>query len=128
MEDEFKPPTIDQWLKLTREHGEALRFLLKEYHPNNRQPGRRKNQDFITAPGAEAACTVIRQHIRAQQASDPVDRFNLALESKDWRTINTLLNEAWFGVPESTTAWGVRGFREAVHLIEEPPDEDTTAY
>jgi len=121
--DESIPITIDQWIAQARDNGEALRFLLQNYHPSNRQPGPRKNQDYITAPNAERACAAIRSRIRADFQGNAVEKFNHALESKDWRTINSLLNDAWFGVPESVTAWGIRGFREAVALIEEPPDE-----
>lgn len=122
----YKAPTVDEWLGKVRVYKNDLVFLLENYHPNNRQPGRRKNQDFITAPGAEAACTVIRKQIKDKNEGDPIERFNKAFNEHDVTTILALLNEAWFGVPESVTAWGIKGFREAVELIEEPPDDGKT--
>ena len=37
----------------------------------------------------------------------------------------SLLNSAWFGVPESTQCWKLEGFKEAIDLLEDPPDFPT---
>src|SRR5678816_773297 len=117
--------TITEWMNIVRENKEDLLDLIKNYHPVNRQLGRRKNEDWITAPNAELACTVIRKAIRDSYQGMPPDMmFEQAMGDNDWATINLILNDAWFGVPESRSAWNIRGFRTAVHLIEEPPDEE----
>lgn len=61
---------------------------------------------------------------RDDNKGDPVTRFNAALSAGDVGAIMTVLNEAWFGVPESTSCWRIQGFAEAVGLLEAPLDDD----
>ena len=118
--------TIEQWLNQAKHDKEKLLSLLANYHPSNRQPGRRRGIDFITAPNAEIACAQVRKLIQDTQKDlpSPIDRFNEALDSGNWQVVNRLLNDAWFGVPESTSCWSIEGFREAVALMEDPPEID----
>lgn len=115
--------TEQEWLDEARSNAPQLRDLLREFHPANRQPGRRPT-DFITAPGAEAACTQVRKSIRENHEGDPVNQFDEALADNDLHTVWKLLNQAWFGVPESTTCWQIPGFREAVGLLEDLPETE----
>jgi hypothetical protein len=123
--------TEQQWIGEAREAREALSDLVAMYHPANRQPGRRSacatngyTGDYITAPNAEAACVQVRKGIRDTHQGDPVAQLDAALTAGDWRAVNNLLNAAWFGVPESTSCWGIPGFREAVGLMEDLPEEE----
>lgn len=111
----------DEWLIQVTESKNRLINLIKYYHPLNRQPGRRE-QDYITAPNAEWACTQVRKQIRENSEGDPIKDFEEALEQKDDRKIYKLLSDTWFGVPESTTCWQIEGFKEAVDLMDDPPE------
>jgi len=116
--------TNDEWLTLARRDAAVLRDLIREFHPVNRQPERRP-EDRITAAAAEEACTHVRKQIRENFEGDPVVQFDSALEHGDIGRLNTLLNDAWFGVPESTSSWRIPGFREAVNLMDEMPDDES---
>lgn len=113
--------TTIEWLKEARDNREKLVSLIKSYHPVNRQPGRR-SQDHITAPNAEMACTVVRKQIRENFEGDPVKEFNEALDTGDIPKIYRLLDQTWFGVPETTSCWRIDGFREAVDLMDDMPE------
>jgi hypothetical protein len=114
--------TKAEWLKEATAHQHVIESLLAQYHPANRHPGQRKGVDFITAPNAERTCTVVRKQIRDKFEGDPVKMFGAALLAEDVDQLMVLMNQAWFGVPESTTCWNITGFREMVSLLEDPPD------
>jgi hypothetical protein len=80
----------------------------------------------ITAAQAEMACAAVRQSIATEQVGKPTpaSRFDDALATDDISQLNSLLDDAWFGVPESTDCWGIEGFSEAVELLDSLPDED----
>lgn len=111
-----------EWFEKAIANRFKLYSFLSVYHPSNRQPGRRP-EDFITAPNVENACTQVRKQIRDEFEGDPTELFKVALLKKDLGVCLTLLNQAWFGVPESTTCWQIEGFKEAVDLMEDTPDE-----
>lgn len=114
--------TTAEWLAKANEHKTKLRDFLADWHPARPVMG---HDMRITALQAERACQGIREHIRdkEQDQPDPVRRFDFALAAGDWAEINSLLNSAWFGVPESRSCWTIVGFSEAVELMEELPDE-----
>jgi hypothetical protein len=122
--------TENEWIAYAMEHRSDLATLLRRYHPVQRDPQSRP-QEFvsdllpITAPTAEAACENIREDIRRNFEGDPVTHFEEALQRRDVGTILGLLNQAWFGVPESTSCWRIPGFREAVNLMDDPPEEES---
>jgi hypothetical protein len=119
--------TAQEWLAKATEHKEKLLSLIKTYHPASHAIHAKKSHDLpITAPNAEFACRAVREKINAEEGhlAYPCDRFNSALDAGDWSTISSLLNGAWFGVPESTSCWGIEGFSEAVDLIEDMPEEE----
>lgn len=124
--------TIPEYLTYARAHALLLRSLLREYHPVNRQPETmrptrgpgRQDPNYITAWAPERACVEARKRIRSNFEGDPILLFNEALLDGDWRKIHKLLNDAWFGVPESTSCWSIPGFSEAVHLMDDPPEEE----
>jgi hypothetical protein len=77
----------------------------------------------ITAGTAELACRNVRTLIQKEDRGNPAARFATALECGDVGEIQNILNGAWFGVPESTSCWGIPGFSEAADLLEDPPKE-----
>lgn len=111
-----------QWIDRVLEHRDKLRALIVNYHPASRGFRQGRQGMPITAPGAEAACEVVRQQIKQEHAQDPASRFDAALASGDVYTIYGLLQSAWFGVPESTSCWSIPGFGEAVDLLDDPPE------
>jgi hypothetical protein len=108
------------WMQKVLEHQKNLRDLIANYHPAMNQP--KKNLP-ITAPNAERACEVVRESIRTKEPQNPLERWDKAIQEKNIPVIDSLLNGAWFGVPESTYCWGIPGFREAVDLMDDPPYE-----
>lgn len=114
--------TTQEWLAIAKDNAEVLWSLIRRYHPVSIAKNPRGDVR-ISAPLAEAACENIRQEIIREDKGDPVHQFNCALESNDIWTLNTLLNEAWFGVPETTDCWRITGFAEAVELMEDLPRE-----
>jgi hypothetical protein len=119
--------TKQEWINQAREHKAVLLSLIEVYHPaSHRAHGRKPSLDLpITAPSAESACRVVREKIAKEEGdlAYPRDRFLVALVQEDWQEIDSLLNAAWFGVPESSACWRIEGFKEAVELIEEPPED-----
>lgn len=121
-----------EYITKCKEHADKLRSLLGNYHPRSAQYAKTYSAPAplpITAPGAEAACRVVRAKIRKEEPNKPhpIALFNIALEVGNLEAaleINSLLNSAWFGVPESTSCWSIPGFREAVALMEDPPEHD----
>ncbi len=115
--------TKQEWLEKVNINKDKLISLLGNYYPSAGCQGHRHNLD-ITAPGAEAACEQIRKNIAIKESEDPIKRFTVALAIGDIGEINSLLNSAWFGVPESTSCWQINGFKEAVDLMEDIPEEE----
>ncbi len=114
--------TETEWLDSVREHYIVLRHFVGCYHPVTLTP----KHAAITADAAEAACRQVRESIKREPRSDmPVDELDNAISAKDVSGIMGLLQAAWFGVPESTSCWRIPGFREAVNLLDDPPDEGT---
>jgi hypothetical protein len=96
-----------------------LCYLLQNYHPVNLRPNQMSLP--ITAPNAEIACASVGEEIRKNFEGDPVKEFKAAIQARDAHKVTNLLNDAWFGVPESTACWTITGFREAIMLLEDPP-------
>ena len=112
-----------EWLKQVNEHASVLRSLIIRFHPATAD-GPRKGIGKITAPMAERAAEHIREKIAVEDSGkgSPLTRFDQALKDEDAGEIYSLLQSAWFGVPESTACWQVEGFKEAVDLMDDPPD------
>lgn len=128
--------TTKEWIEQARENAIPLRELLQGYHPrsNYRPKGLMievAGEDVevelrhpITAPNAERACEAVREEIRKKEGDDPLVEFDSALATEDIGKLTCLLNEAWFGVPESTSCWRIPGFHEAVELLDDPPEQE----
>lgn len=88
------------------------------YHPKLRQGDIKPMR--ITAGMAQQAC----DNICAEVKTEPMPDIVAIRKAKDTDKMFELLNNTWFGVPESTSCWGITGFREIVCLLEDPPEED----
>lgn len=117
--------TKQEWLGQARRDSNKIRSLISSFHPASGQ-ARRTVVAPITAPNAEVACENVRRAIRSDEAGmqEPAERFDKALADGDISALMSLMNSAWFGVPESTSCWRLEGFSEAVELLEDPPDEE----
>jgi hypothetical protein len=118
--------TKEQWINQARANADDLRSLVSEYHPTRVSGRKQSHRRLITAPNAEAACRNVRSTIVEEQKAkpDPVERFDAALKIGDWAEVSGLLSDAWFGVPESTSCWRIRGFSAAVDLMDDPPEDE----
>lgn len=114
--------TPQEWIDKAKADRTKLRSLVVSFHPASRVYGREPLK--VTAPNAEAACNNVRTSIRRNHDGDPGKQFDEALDGDDYAKVNTLLNAAWFGVPESTECWRLEGFKEAVDLMEDLPGDD----
>lgn len=113
--------TKQEWLDKAKKHQNELTYLISNWHPTKQQA---YGDMTITAPASEIACGYVRDKIifEDKNKEDAVLRFNKALAADDINTINKLLNDVWFGVPESRDCWQIKGFKEAVDLMEDFPE------
>lgn len=114
--------TEAEWIEYAKANQQKLEYLIGRYHPVRLETILPDGEMRITAPNAENACIGVRDHIRRNFEGDPITQFANALKNSDIARANTILNEAWFGVPESTSCWRIEGFREAVRLMEDLPE------
>ena len=115
--------TEQQWLNTAELNKQKLILFVRAWHPRS---GQVQSDMKITAPNAELARANVVKSIQSQNQStlDPVVELETAIKNRNLSAINALLNQAWFGVPESTSCWGIEGFKEAVELMEDLPYED----
>jgi len=108
---------LEQWFQQVENNKEILISIIKKFHPSRKN----KSDLKITAPNAELACEKIRSQIKKNTKEDVLVSFESALKEKNKRVILRILNDVWFGVPESTDCWKIPGFKELVDLIENCP-------
>jgi hypothetical protein len=117
--------TKQGWIAKVVDSKAELRQLVERFHPA-RLTKEHTAEYTITAPGAETASTVVRELIRAEmKGRDVLAEFDKAVDTGDVHAIYTLLNAAWFGVPESSPAcWEIPGFAVAVDLLDDVPEPE----
>src|SRR5579872_6733459 len=116
--------TKQEWLATCKEHEDELESLIDSWHPASYNFGKTNLDLPITAPGAEAACEHVRKEIYEETTDDrPSQQFLKALIRNDVKDVYTLLSAAWFGVPESTGCWHIKGFGLACDLLDDPPED-----
>lgn len=116
-----------EWIEKAKRDTDKLQSLIGKYHPQRRSPMTKRQLDMVgetmTAPNAELACESIRNQIRQQyrdeNLQDPVQIFTKALEAGNILVAYKVLDQTWFGVPETTSCWTFTGFTESVELIED---------
>lgn len=113
------------WIAKVKENADVLRDFVDSYHPTNLQSHFDNDvmSPEITAPQAERACEIVREQIRTTSFERPDVQFNVALKNEDTDALSSLLSAVWFGVPESTSCWGIPGFSVAVDLLDDPVEE-----
>lgn len=109
-----------QWWALFDAHQQEMRDLVERYHPTS---GNRHEMP-ISAAGAEVACEVARNQILRESRVPGTVAFDAAVKARDARALATLLNGAWFGMPESTSVRYEPGFYELCDLCEGADEED----
>lgn len=111
-----------EWLQQAIDNGEKLTCLVAQFHPTSNQGSNLP----ITAAIPEANCCEIRKSICRDtlEFQSAAQRFKEAITKEDADTIYNLLQETWFGVPESTSCWSLTGFREAVDLLDDMWEEN----
>lgn len=118
----YQAMTKSRWLGIVNDHASELRELVANYHPSATAPRRKRMPITTTAP--EAACEMIREQIKAEAPTDPLARWDKAISEQNISEINSLLNDAWFGVPESTECWSIPGFGIACDLMDDLPEPE----
>lgn len=109
--------TSKEWLHIVERNLQSLTWIVDRYHPvNHTGPSDMK----ITAPDAEADAQEIREQIR----SEPPKEINVPtlFRNRDVFGLYDVFQSTWFGVPESTECWKLRGFGTLVDLLNDPPE------
>lgn len=108
------PKTAEEWWEQVGHYREELLDLVLNFHPYYR-----KHHDFvITAPTAEIACQMVREDICDETKIDPAWLFEQYCIEKNPK-LSKLLDEAWFGMPESITVRSLPGFGVLCDLCSE---------
>lgn len=119
--------TKQEWLEQASRDKDKLISIIYKYHPVLKAP----NPLFVpTAPAAQRACDSICVAIKeATPNRNPVKEFETALTNRDVLAVASILHDTWFGVPETTHCRKLRGFVEAINLLDDMPDdaEDVSA-
>lgn len=108
------PKTVEEYWELCNEHKDDLRALVSQFHPAYR----RSNLMPITAYAPELICIEAREAIARKEQTDPIVEFNRMLESRS-PDMPTLLNQVWFGIPESIEAHSLPAFHVLCDLCSE---------
>lgn len=99
--------TPADWWAAFDANKDNLRGLISSFHPVCRND-EWADEFPISAPGAEAACEQIRKGITSPLL--PQMEFDDAATKRDATTLVKLLNQTWFGVPESYESRSLPGF------------------
>lgn len=120
--------TIQSWLERVEEDREALRSLIVNWHPKSTKYEADRPGFPITAERAETLGKAVRQLIQEEKGNEkPAELFDNALRLGGAQAVGiiySLLNAAWFGVPESNACWLIPGFSEAVDLMDDMPEPE----
>lgn len=113
--------TNKEWVSLLEENLDNLIKLVEQFHPAG-HPARltsREDKFVITAKDAEKICQSIREKIAAENDNSGLYTFLSALKEKDYDTVHSVLNETWFGLPESVQVRRLPGFYALCDLCSE---------
>jgi len=108
--------TDDEFFNLATIHKDALLFIVRAYHPASKEP---RPTLPITAYLAELACTEVRNQIAHSCGDiDPATEFESRLIKRQRFPLIQLLQETWFGIPESRElVQSLDGFNTLCDLI-----------
>jgi hypothetical protein len=96
-----------------KQNQDDLIYLVKKYHPAYKH----RHDIPITAQRAEYACEHIRKEIIDKYNGDPATQFNNYIDQQSDKILN-LLNDVWFGMPESESVRSEPGFFTLCDLCE----------
>jgi hypothetical protein len=105
----------DEWWALLEKRESDILAMLRSFHPYYRQQPRMP----VTAARAELVRVAAATEIAAKFEKDPAKRFAEYKAARDpamWE----LMNEIWFGIPESTDAHYIAGFGALCELCSDP--------
>ena len=127
------------WINVFKDHKNNLRNLVVRFHPSSKSqvlvadssvevPSTTLETAYtITAPTAEEACEIVRQKILSTRPHNPVLAFDTAANDPiDTNQLIYLLNETWFGLPESASVRNLPGFYALCDLCEGIDTEEDT--
>jgi len=97
--------TKSDWWNEVESNKEDLLSLVANYHPYYRN----RYSYPITAKAAEAACELFRKDIQEQTTIPPCYSFEEYIKTKNVSMVD-LLNDTWFGMPESMDVRDNPGF------------------
>lgn len=103
------PKTKAEWWQLVDENQEDLINCVRQFHPNSKTDYHPSREFMITASNAEAACERVRACITKNQVGDPVLLAKMYILDREPHLVH-ILNETWFGAPESRSVMSVPGF------------------
>jgi len=110
------PKTVEEYWLLVDYYADNLQELIAQFHPFYKQA----HYDMpITALRAERICEIIREQIaEIEPQDDPQVRFRKYKKERNPEIVN-LLNETWFGVPESSYVHSRNSFYTLCDLCSE---------
>jgi len=109
-----------EWLQTLNDNWDNLLDLVMKFHPNSVRLNETKEYP-ITAKKAEEVCEEIRKEITR---SYPIMQFRNARDNNDISSLLSILNETWFGMPESTAVRYEPGFHTLCDLCEGVDDDE----
>jgi len=107
--------TPEQWWAYLETNKNSLLDLLATYHPYYNHQHNHK----ITALLAEKVAKGVRESIRELEQNDPQRRFENYFKETNHEDMISLLNEVWFGMPESYESRNANGFDALCDLCSE---------
>ena len=108
-----------EWWKFLDENWIDLKNLITQFHP---LIATNQKEFPISAPGAELQRYMAEIEIKAARESMP--DIELLRESRNTIEMFNILNETWFGIPESIDSRSLIGFFELCDLCSDLEDED----
>lgn len=113
--------TKHEWIETAKREMEVLCRFIAKWHPGSKT--RKPESMTITAPDSENIRRMLEPSV-AEESTDPAMEFRQAIQAEDVGKATTVLQGAWFGVPESRACWQIPGFARAVDLMDDPPEEE----
>lgn len=119
--------TSNDYFQLIDDNKDKLIRLIEKFHPATRTIDNGLVPESlnypITAKLAEIACQKEREIIKEKGTINPITYFINAIDSKDIERIVNILNETWFGMPESSAIHNEPGFYVLCDLCSDFPDD-----
>jgi hypothetical protein len=121
--------TIKEWWELVDDSWDDLIYLIEMFHPACRSDMNMMKYP-ITAEMPEKACASIRRDVVEEynpffsKKKLPISTAITCRANKDISGLISVLNQTWFGMPESTDVHREPGFNELCDLCEGPYEEE----